>query len=186
MIHDRGFTPYINFALRQSRHSRAVRSCITGFTLLETLIALFILSSAISGAFAVVIYNVNNASYIKNSFVANGLAQEAMEIVRNMRDNDWLAGRPFGTALPVGSNWRVDWQSSALLAPDTTAVLKKNPTTGLYSYAIADEATVFKRTVDIVQKSPDEYQVNVKVSWREHWTTITPSISAEEHLFNWY
>lgn len=154
-----------------------------GFTLLETLVALFIIGITLSGIFSVIIYNLNNASYIKNSFVASGLAQEGIELIRNYRDNDWLANRAFGTSLSAGTNWRVDWQSGALLPADTTAVLHKSAI-GLYSYNAGDPATIFKRTIDIVKKSNDEYQVTVTVTWQERLRT--PSITAEEHFFNWY
>jgi len=41
---DKGFTQYINFAMRQSRNSRAARSCITGFTLIELVVVIAIIA----------------------------------------------------------------------------------------------------------------------------------------------
>lgn len=63
---------------------------LTGFTLIELVIAIFILSMGIVGIFnAFYMVNILTADST-DRFVAIYLAQEGMEIVRNVRDINWL------------------------------------------------------------------------------------------------
>ena len=64
----------------------------TGLTLIETLLAVFIMTMAVSAMVGVSIYNfaVNNRAL--NQAVALNLAREGAEAVRNMRDLNWLPG----------------------------------------------------------------------------------------------
>ncbi len=57
-----------------------------GFTLLETMIAMFILGTAVSGLVFVTASGVNNTAYVKDRLTAKYLAQEGTEVVRNIRD----------------------------------------------------------------------------------------------------
>ena len=155
----------------------------SGFTLLEVLVSLFMLSVLLAGVFSVILYNLRVAKFASNSFIAGGLAQEGLEVVRNIRDNDWIAGNAFGTSLSVGSDWRVAWDSFALLPSDSSAQLSKDNVTGIYSYDASDPATIFRRTISIEEISIDEYKIMVKVLWKDG--LVSTSISAEEHLFNW-
>lgn len=66
----------------------------SGFTLIEIMIAVFILSIAIVGtygAFSIMVTLTTNAS---DRLIASYLAQEGIEIVRNIRDTNWLANDP--------------------------------------------------------------------------------------------
>ena len=63
-----------------------------GFTLLETLVALAILSIALSGVFGLLPRGLVGARSAMNQIIANNLAIEAMELVRNMRDNSMFFG----------------------------------------------------------------------------------------------
>lgn len=58
-----------------------------GFTLVETLIAIFIFSMSITALFALSGTTTNSGQYSKNDIVATYLAQEAVDIIRNDRDS---------------------------------------------------------------------------------------------------
>src|SRR3990172_8271235 len=73
-----------------------IRNCNKGFTLIETLVALVIFTTSIVGLISVTSTGVANTNYAKNKFIASYLAQEGVEMVRNIRDNSWL----FGGATP--------------------------------------------------------------------------------------
>jgi len=152
-----------------------------GFTLVEVLISLLIFSIALTAIFYILVINIGNAQLIKNNFIASGLVQEGIEIVRNIRDNDWHLGNSFGATTPDGT-YRVQWNSQALL-PFADLFLKKDSGNGLVSYDDTGNNTLFKRTVTISTVSGVEKEVVVTVTWNERG--ISKSVSAEDHLYNW-
>jgi hypothetical protein len=140
------------------------------------------LSIVLSATTAILTVNIINATEIKNSYIASGLAQEGMEVVRNVRDSGWFAGTAFNDAIPDGS-YRVQWNSTGLIPLGANPPLLKDGLRGIYAYD-AGTATPFKRTISIVTAASDvEKIITVTVSWNERG--IAKSVSAEDHLFNW-
>ena len=156
-----------------------------GFTLVETLVALFILSIAVTGALAVITYNLQSATMIKNTFIANGLVQEGMEITRNLRDSDWLALRSFGSfggsARINDGTYRAQWNDTSIHRNGYDVLYVDSK--GLYNYE-AGEPTMFSRGIGITKISEQEIKIFVQVLWKER--NLDKSVSAEVHLFNWY
>ena len=85
-----------------------------GFTLIE-LVASLVVLIAILQTFLFISSSVNSSSLLRDSLIAANLAQEGIEVVRNIRDRDSLMENSFGASLPDGS-WRVQWNSASLLA----------------------------------------------------------------------
>lgn len=158
-----------------------------GFTMIETLVAVFIFGLALTATSFIMITNLNTANSIKNGYIASGLAQEGVEIVRNIRDRDWFldvppGSNPFGTTIPDGIH-RVQWDSTILMAVGANPPLKLDSTNGLYTYSTGTD-TIFKRSITITTVVPNvEKRIIVLVEWEERGGT--KSLSAEEHLFNW-
>src|SRR3569623_1745590 len=69
-----------------------------GLTLIETLVAVMILASAVAGPLTIASRALNNARVAKDQITAFNLAQDGVEYVRFARDtntlggNDWLTG----------------------------------------------------------------------------------------------
>ena len=59
-----------------------------GFSLIEVLVSLTILTLGIASISMLMLSNIKNSQEAKNQIVAMGLAQEGIEIVRNMKDNN--------------------------------------------------------------------------------------------------
>lgn len=57
-----------------------------GFTLVETLVSIILFTIALSALLALVKDSVTSASYLKNEVVGTYLAQEAVDYIRNVRD----------------------------------------------------------------------------------------------------
>lgn len=152
-----------------------------GFTLVETLVSLLIFSIALTAIFSLMNNNLRDALLVEHNFIASGLVQEGMEATRNIRDNDWYIGNPFGTTIPDGT-YRVQWNSQTLLALGLNPPLKKDSGTGLVSHDTGND-TIFKRTVTISTISGVEKRVVVSVTWDERGRP--KSVSAEDHLYNW-
>lgn len=161
------------------------RKINSGFTIIETLVAIFILSMAVTATQFFLTSSIRSATTIKNNYMASLLAQEGMEVARNLRDSEWLATETFGNTLPDGA-WNVQWNSQALI-PFADVFLKKNAASGLFNYNGGAD-TIYKRRVDVatVLTVPPgiEKKIMVTVSWKEFNQIKT--LVAEEHLFNWH
>ncbi|MBI4363229.1 MAG: prepilin-type N-terminal cleavage/methylation domain-containing protein [Candidatus Doudnabacteria bacterium] len=63
----------------------------SGQTLIETIVAIFVLTLALSGGVALAIYALSNSARSFSQIVATNLAREGIEVARAMRDSNWLA-----------------------------------------------------------------------------------------------
>ena len=63
-------------------------AAITGFTMIETVVAFAVLTAAILGPLALVTYSLAQAKSARNKLIAVNLAQEGLELVRAIRDNN--------------------------------------------------------------------------------------------------
>lgn len=64
----------------------------SGFTLIETLIAVLILTISIGGLLSLAAGGFFSVRYSRNQIVANNLLQESLEYVRNSRDTAFIQG----------------------------------------------------------------------------------------------
>ena len=62
-----------------------------GQTLVETIVAIFILTTALSSGLALMIYAFSKSSISQDEVVATNLAREGIEVVRGIRDSNWLS-----------------------------------------------------------------------------------------------
>jgi hypothetical protein len=63
-----------------------------GQTLIETMVAVFIMVMGITAALGLANYSLNASTGIRKGIIGMGLAREGMEAVKNMRDTNWLNG----------------------------------------------------------------------------------------------
>lgn len=92
----------------------------SGFTLVETLIAVLILSISIGALLSLAAGGFYSVRYSRNQIVANNLLQESLEYVRNTRD----------TAFLNNVSWQ-DWQST--LKTNTSGVQTGLDSDGCFS-----------------------------------------------------
>ena len=104
----------------------------SGQTLVETMVAVFIMVMGVTAALGLAIYSFNATSLANKQVVAMGLAREGLEAVKNMRDTNWLKGGQFD----LSCNCYLDWQNSYYeLAPSGKGeayTLDFNPTEAPY------------------------------------------------------
>ena len=70
------------------------------FSLIELILAIFILTVAVFGSFALIQRIAIFAYASQTKLTAYYLAQEGIENVRNIRDNNWLQGNDWTIGLP--------------------------------------------------------------------------------------
>jgi len=151
-----------------------------GFTLVETLVSLVILTVAL-----IPILNLSSSasrisSTVQDNLIASGLTQEGIEVIRAIRDTNWFKDQPFDSGLSDGI-YRVEWNSTTPLSLGSNPALNLN--NGQYTYS-AGTATKFKRTVTITKINAEELKIVSQVTWSDR-SNEARSISAEDHLFNW-
>lgn len=71
--------------------SSRIKCTVRGFTIVETLVAISILLIGVSAAFSAAQSSLSATSAIKDRITAIFLAQEAMEMARNLKDQNLLA-----------------------------------------------------------------------------------------------
>lgn len=63
----------------------------SGQTLIETMIGIFILITALSSGLGLAIYALSSSTNSSNQMIASNLAREGVEVARMMRDTNWMA-----------------------------------------------------------------------------------------------
>jgi len=168
-----------------------------GFTLIETLIALFILSISVVSIISMTAQSSQNANFAKNKLTASYLAAEVIEGIRNMKDGEtWVrfknvtssCGLELGCPFDISSvlNSSDTWQMNACLGDDECGTLFFNETFsggGFYTLNPTSNKTPFKRVVFVKSVSENEISVTSKVSWLQG--SIEKSISMNASMFDW-
>jgi prepilin-type N-terminal cleavage/methylation domain-containing protein len=176
-------------------------SLVSGFTLLETLVAIAILSLAIGAAFGVVSNSIQNSTIAKDQITAFFLAQEGMEFIKNIRDQNalhniniepatvsWLShfGGTSGDPDCFGKACMIDSPLAGVTVCTggfgTCSNLKQDPVTGVYGYTAAWPDSNFKREIQFTTVSSDEVKVAIKMTWLTRGQTKTFTVT--ESLFN--
>ena len=62
----------------------------SGFTLIETLVAVSVISVGFVGELVLLAKSASQASALRHRVVGARLAEEGLEVVRNIRDSNWL------------------------------------------------------------------------------------------------
>lgn len=86
-----------------------------GISLIETLVALFILAIGITAALSLVGYVSSITASTKNKIIATNLAREGVEAVRNIRDSNWLYYGEGGARDRWNDKWPKDPAGSGVM-----------------------------------------------------------------------
>lgn len=171
-----------------------------GFTLIETLIAITILASAVAGTMTIAFQGLRGAQLSSDQMVASYLAQEGIDFIRSKRDENYLSRISSGMAV---TDWDVGLDACKggtgctidMTVPSNNPVacgspcspLTINVTSGLYGQRTPDAtwvASPFTRRVTMTSASQDVYSiVTVTVTWQTG--PIARSLTLREVLTNW-
>lgn len=167
------------------------------FTLIETLVAIAILMISVSGPLAIADKALTASLYAKDQSTASFLAQEEMEIVKNVKDNNivnngnsyWISQ---GLASCIGGNY------CDMTIPGGSLTKVGCPSSGCKLYVDASDGytdnnsignpTIFSRSLNlsgsgcIADGSGSECQVTVIVSWNEG--TISNAVTLSSEILN--
>jgi Tfp pilus assembly protein PilV len=168
-----------------------------GFTLVETLVAVSVLVVAVAAPMTLAARSLLSAYYAKDQITAFYLAQEAIETVRNTRDQnlinrlnngssiDWMSGIP-GT---TGQAFIVDARDGSMdLCIGTCIRLNLNKIDGLYGYETGSDwqESRFRRSVRVHQVAGmDQKEVVVSVQMEWHGSFGNRTFTISENLYDW-
>lgn len=180
----------------------------TGFTLIETLVAVSIFTVSVIALITVLANSISDTNYAKRKLDATYLAQEGIEYARNMRDTYLL----YPPAATVGwDDFKVKLspcdtatsgscyfdeqalnftdQSQPIIDVSVNACplsvcpnLLYNSVTGKYNYSTGVDSG-FQRKLYITNINNNEIQIVSTVSFLENNNTYEVKLS--ENLFNW-
>jgi|TARA_Y100000310_G_scaffold345866_1_gene471953 prepilin-type N-terminal cleavage/methylation domain-containing protein len=158
-----------------------------GFTLVETLVAITILIVSIAGPLTIAMNGLSSAILARDQITASYLAQEAVEYIRNKRDENALQGSGWMTNISqcVSQECTVDVQSGGnpqVCGGGGCDPLKYNETTGFYNYSSGDISR-FVRSVSLTNIDTDEVQIVVTMNWVTG--VLSRSFVIKENIFNW-
>lgn len=166
--------------------------------------AVIILSLSILGPMTIASRGLNTALYAKNQITAFYLAQDGIELVKNLRDNNRLNSRSWlyynvsvtDLSSPVNGcgsprACRVDARTgqilefcSSLEVCDSTKI-KYNNSQGYYTYVNTDPNTIFSRSVRVDVISAKEVRITAYVKWNVVGSG-TRTVTLTDNMINIY
>ena len=168
---------------------RTSKKFLTGFTLIEIMTAITVFSVGILGVFSLVPLAISISQTNSDHLIAGHLALEGMEILRNIRDSNWLeqAQEPltvWNEGLAVCENG-CEADYTALSNQDPLLVVYgsgrylKLDSDGFYNYA-SGTVTKFKREITVNSLgSVLEAAVSVQ------WSPSSAPVVLKEKFYDW-
>lgn len=168
-----------------------------GFTLIELLITILVITVGIAGAFIAIQQGISAIDYSSSRFTAALLAQEGVEIIKNIRDTNLLQNTAWNDGFSIDGDYEVQYSDPHSLDPslakpacspncdfvDASLRFLKKTDNGFYNYTSPNE-TKFKRRINITTVSPDKLELEITVYWRKrgggHYELIL-----RQHIYNW-
>lgn len=163
-----------------------------GFSFIEVMLSVFVVAIGIIASIQLMSANLQQTLDSKNQIIASELAQEGIELVRNMRDNNWATDQPTFANFPDYDSYGkrlypltelgyeacgidiystlVGLKSDCWFTPgggtNTSAKTMLKLSNGYYVRASNSEShTIFGRAVDFVTNADGSVTVNSVVVW---------------------
>lgn len=139
-----------------------------GFSLLEVVIAMFVLSVGMLGVMQLMTGTLRYSFSQRDAVIASQLAQEGVELVYNIRDTNMAAGNAAFQNIDEGSNWRIDAMNSTPALSGGTFTLYEKSDHSYTHVSSGNTATRFSRKImvnDITSGSILSKRVTSFVVW---------------------
>ncbi|MFH1233130.1 MAG: type II secretion system protein [Patescibacteria group bacterium] len=165
-----------------------------GFTIIELMVCVSVISIGLIGVLSLVTQNIQAQSINKNSLIAAQLSQEGIELVRNIRDKNWLtSGYSWKHGAGIGTDSDIIQDGSYIIDYLTTINQDVNAidddrakfylnSNGYYTHTSTASSTVFSRLIS-VSDNGDYVDIKSAVNWKEHGNNH--SYVAEVYLYDW-
>ena len=198
----------------RSARRRGARRATPAFSIIETLVAISILTLAVTGPMAFAQSSLRAAAYARDQAIAFFLAQDAVEFVKHVRDEnsltdlraDWLSGlasclgaecmvSSADVAIGDGDDDSLYAEPCQMASPPPASCRLWIEDQGFdpsYLYGTAGQDRTPSKFIRTVRIDPapgmdetDEVQVSVKIYWRTHPLLPAREIDVRENIMNW-
>lgn len=154
-----------------------------GFTLIEVITVLLVISLGMIGVLSLIVQNIQSQSLNKNTLIAYQLAQEGVELIRQVRDTNWRESLDWRENLSSGKYYmdyistmphQASDQGSGNLAQDLNGMYVSNPGATL--------GKGFSRIIAL-EDSGEGMLVNSSIFWSDHGRSYVYSL--DTILYDW-
>ncbi len=147
-----------------------------GFSLIEILIAISVMIIGIVGIYNIAPRTISWTATNIDRFIVSQLAREGLELVRNIRDTNWLKGENWNKDL-APNDYEIAYNSGLSSFQDRFLKIDGD---GFYNYQNG-ASTEFKRKITIASTTdPEGIKIKSMISWSNN-----KSFTIEENLYNW-
>lgn len=158
----------------------------SGFTIVEIITVLFILSMGMVGVMGLIVQNIQSQSYNKSNLIAYQLAQEGIELIRKVRDSNWREGVAYDDKLAPG-DYIMDYEDSAPQLynpsdPDELMLRKNSANFYVHDQTVAT-TTPFSRRISVTGIDTHSFRVNSRITWEERSQVFNYDL--ETILYDW-
>ena len=167
----------------------------SGFSLIETLVAITVLLGALAGPLTIAAKSLYAANIARDQVTASFIAQEAVEYVRNVRDANGLNGlnTPYnspgdagwltGLTSCIGQLCYIDSKNKTITACGASCpAIKYDSASHFYQYT-SGNATIFTRSVQITPIGSNEAAISVTISWNTG--ALGRTFKLRDNISNW-
>ena len=159
------------------------------FSLIEVMFSIVLVSTGMLSVIALAGSSMLASADARNQLIAVELAQEGVELVRNIRDNNWQKSLASFNGIDDNNNCRIDKDSTAVVCGSDTSLYTKN---GFYVHSSTGVGTKFRRKLIVQAVTADTRRIISLVSWNNVAPTSVPAcdldnkcVYAEVTLSTW-
>ena len=183
---------------------------ITGFSLLEITVVLFVLAVGFAAVLSLITKSIAVSSEFANEVIATNLAAENIELLMNRRHTNWLRGCPYdffdqdndgncvidfgvtSTILfcPSVLSTNINFNSDYIFDYNDRIRLFGSGLLRIYTHTVGSFTPPFSRRLELCRESfppngPQDYVIKMKgvVGWAERGRTRTVEVT--DYLYDW-
>lgn len=157
------------------------------FSLVETLIVLFIISLGLVGILTLIVQGIQSQDYNRNTLIGYQLSQEGVELIRRERDSNWNNGLAFNAGLAELADtvyqYCFDYDDATLTTTENACPLRVNGD-GFYVHEVLGPLSGFSRLIKLeLVESGTAIRVLSSVYWNSRQGIS--SYTSETLLYDW-
>jgi type II secretory pathway pseudopilin PulG len=163
---------YSNLRMKKNKKKYQSRK---GFSIVEVMLSLVILEVGIVGILSLIVTSITNSANSRDRIVASQLAQEGIEVVRNIRDNSWAVGDGAFDDFVVSTKCAINKDTQVLElsvggnchpASDPNKFRLYIDSNNFFAHDASGEGTSFQRKVGIADNGGSNQTITSMVIWK--------------------